>query len=178
MSIMIPAWQDGALVPMEKLMVHRLGLKHKAVSVFVFWQGKVLLQQRALEKYHSPGLWANTCCTHPDWDEPSNICAARRLKDEMGITGLSLKYAKTLEYRAKVGADMIEHEVVDCYVAHCIDEPHIDLNPNEVMDSVWITLEDLTSSIARSPNTYTEWLKIYVRDHYHSLFSHSQAETV
>ena len=62
MTLLIPAWVDGILQPVEKLEVHQRGLKHKAVSVFVFCDSQLLLQQRALEKYHSPGLWANTCC--------------------------------------------------------------------------------------------------------------------
>ena len=61
MSIMIPAWVNGNLVPVEKLEAHKRGFKHKAVSVFILQDDNVLLQQRALEKYHTPGLWANTC---------------------------------------------------------------------------------------------------------------------
>ena len=68
----IPAWVDGVLTPVEKLLVHQKGLKHKAISVFVMNKGRVLLQQRAMCKYHTPGLWANTCCTHPNWNEDSS----------------------------------------------------------------------------------------------------------
>ena len=76
---MIPAWVDGRLVPVEKLEVHRRGLRHKAVSVFVMRGDTLLIQQRALEKYHTPGLWANTCCTHPHWNEEPAICAVRSI---------------------------------------------------------------------------------------------------
>ena len=69
MTIYIPAWQDGTLKPVEKLEVHKLGLRHKAVSVFVFYQGQLLIQQRAMSKYHSPGLWANTCCDEEAIDD-------------------------------------------------------------------------------------------------------------
>ena len=65
MKIMIPAWVDGVLTPVEKLEVHQRGLRHKAISVFILRGTEVLLQRRALEKYHTPGLWANACCTHP-----------------------------------------------------------------------------------------------------------------
>ena len=75
----IPAWIDGVLTPVDKLEAHRRGLRHKAVSVFVLRGDKVLLQRRALGKYHTPGLWANTCCTHPHWDESGLDCARRRL---------------------------------------------------------------------------------------------------
>ena len=103
MTIMIPAWADGTLVPVEKLEVHQKGLRHKAVSVFVMRGDEVLLQQRALSKYHTPGLWANTCCTHPEWDEDALDCAIRRLNEELGITGLTPEYRHHLEYRADVG---------------------------------------------------------------------------
>ena len=76
---MIPAWIDGRLTPVDKLHAHVAGLRHKAVSVFVRRGDEILLQQRALGKYHTPGLWANTCCTHPHWDEPARACAVRRL---------------------------------------------------------------------------------------------------
>ena len=104
MTIYIPAWQDGTLKPVEKLEVHKLGLRHKAVSVFVFYQGQLLIQQRAMSKYHSPGLWANTCCTHPEWDEDDLACAHRRLEDELGMQDMTLLPAGELEYRANVGA--------------------------------------------------------------------------
>ena len=67
MGIMIPAWIDGELAPVDKLEAHERGLKHKAVSVFVVRGMDILIQRRAMGKYHTPGLWANTCCTHPDW---------------------------------------------------------------------------------------------------------------
>ena len=100
---MIPAWVNGKLTPVEKLAAHERGLKHKAVSVFVMNQGLVLIQQRALHKYHTPGLWANTCCTHPGWDENDADCAVRRLDDELGIQGVYPSYKDTIEYRADVG---------------------------------------------------------------------------
>ena len=108
MTTYIPAWQDGTLKPVEKLEVHKLGLRHKAVSVFVFYQGQLLIQQRAMSKYHSPGLWANTCCTHPEWDEDDLACAHRRLEDELGMRDMTLVSAGELEYRAHVGNDLIE----------------------------------------------------------------------
>ena len=86
--ILIPAWVDGKLTPVEKLHAHTHGLKHQAVSVFVMNRGRILLQQRAAHKYHTPNLWANTCCTHPDWAEDPAQCATRRLDEELGIKGL------------------------------------------------------------------------------------------
>ena len=149
MTIYIPAWQNGTLQPVEKLEVHKLGLRHKAVSVFVFYQGQLLIQQRAMSKYHSPGLWANTCCTHPEWDEDDLACAHRRLEDELGIRDMTLLPAGELEYRANVGNDLIEHEVVQTFVALCEHEPSVSPNPDEVMAYKWvdpITLERLIAS--------------------------------
>lgn len=117
MSEMIPAWVNGDLQPVEKLEAHRKGLRHKAISVFVMDGDRVLIQRRALGKYHTPGLWANTCCTHPHWDESQEACAARRLTEELGITGLKLDHRDRVEYRADVGGGLIEHEVVDIFVA-------------------------------------------------------------
>ena len=85
MTIMIPAWVNGRLTPVEKLEAHQKGLRHKAVSVFVLQGDMVLMQQRAMGKYHTPGLWTNTCCTHPGWDEPAIDCAVRRLREEFSI---------------------------------------------------------------------------------------------
>ena len=81
----IPAWVDGRLVPVDKLEVHRRGLRHPAVSVFLLDGERTLIQRRALGKYHTPGLWANACCTHPRWGEEPAACALRRLREELGV---------------------------------------------------------------------------------------------
>ena len=171
MTIYIPAWQDGTLKPVEKLEVHKLGLRHKAVSVFVFYQGQLLIQQRAMSKYHSPGLWANTCCTHPEWDEDDLTCAHRRLQDELGMHDMTLLTAGELEYRADVGGNLIEHEVVQTFVALCEHEPSVSPNPDEVMAYRWVDPITLERLIATAPDQYTEWLKIYFREHFDALFS-------
>ena len=93
MTEMVPAYVDGILTPVEKLEVHQRGLRHLAVSVFVMNGDRTLLQRRALGKYHTPGLWTNTCCTHPRWGEAAADCAARRLEEELGIAGLPLRRA-------------------------------------------------------------------------------------
>ena len=117
MTEMIPAFVEGVLTPVEKLDVHRRGLRHLAISVFVLRGHEVLLQQRAAGKYHTPGLWTNTCCTHPKWGEDPLDCARRRLREELGITGLSPWLRDKVEYRAEVGNGLVEHEVVDIILA-------------------------------------------------------------
>ena len=178
MTIYIPAWQNGTLQPIEKLEVHKLGLRHKAVSVFVFYQGQLLIQQRAMSKYHSPGKWANTCCTHPEWDENDLTCAHRRLEDELGMRNMTLVSAGELEYRAHVGNDLIEHEVVQTFVAVCEHEPSISPNPDEVMAYKWVDPMTLERLIATAPDQHTEWLKIYFREHFDALFAKGFKEAV
>ncbi len=163
---MIPAWVDGVLTPVDKLAVHQKGLKHKAVSVFVMDGENVLIQQRALSKYHTPGLWANTCCTHPLWDEPPHTCAVRRLQDELGIAGLDPVFRDQLEYRAEVGNGLIEHEVVDLFVAQAHEKTlGLHLNPTEVADTKWVNIHTLATMVQDKPDTYTPWLQIYLKDH-------------
>ncbi len=164
-NIMIPAWVDGTLTPVEKLAAHQRGLRHLAVSVFVMRHGSILIQQRALCKYHTPGLWANTCCTHPAWDEDPTDCAHRRVNEELGITGLNLLHRGQVEYRAAVGPDMIEHEVVEVYLAEAAEDMAMAPNPEEVMATRWITPQDLAAEIAQTPEAFTPWLRIYLDQH-------------
>ena len=167
---MIPAWVDGTLQPVDKLDAHVRGLRHKAVSVFVLRGDQILIQQRALGKYHTPGLWANTCCTHPHWDEDAATCAARRLTEELGITSLTLHHKGQIEYRADVGGGLIEHELVEVYLAHAPNDLHIAPDPAEVMQTSWITLPDLTAQIAATPDAFTPWLRIYLAEHAAAIF--------
>lgn len=170
MKSMIPAWVNGALLPVGKLEVHQRGLRHKAVSVFVMAGTKVLIQQRAMGKYHTPGLWANTCCTHPDWDEEPRACALRRLREELGITGLVPEFRDQVEYRAEVGRGLVEHEVVDIFVAEADESLPLALNPDEVMAVRWVDLTDLTAQVQRRPYEFTPWLRIYLAEHQELIF--------
>lgn len=167
---MIPAWVNGTLIPVEKLAAHRQGLRHKAISVFVMDGDRVLLQQRALGKYHTPGLWANTCCTHPHWDEPAEDCARRRLREELGIAGLVLEHRDRVEYRAAVGGGLTEHEVVDIFRAEADGGLRVIPNPAEVMAVRWVGLPDLAREVAESPTQFTPWLRIYLAEHAQAIF--------
>lgn len=165
MSALIPAWVDGVLTPVDKIAVHLLGLRHQAVSVFVHRGGKILLQRRAAGKYHTPDLWANTCCTHPHWAEDDLTCATRRLDEELGITGLVLTPVRQIEYRADVGSGMVEHEVVRLFIAEAPEGLALSPNPAEVRDTRWISPADLHQALAERPLDFTPWLRIYMRDH-------------
>jgi isopentenyl-diphosphate delta-isomerase len=162
MNDMIPAWVEGKLQPVEKMDVHVRGLRHKAISVFVMNGDQVLLQRRAFCKYHTPGLWANTCCTHPHWNESAADCADRRLIEELGIYGLDLELRDRVEYRADVGNNLIEHEVVDIFTASMPLLHDFTPNPAEVVQTRWMSLSDLYSDVNENAARYTPWLKIYL----------------
>lgn len=170
MTILIPAWVDGVLTPVEKLDAHRRGLRHKAVSVFVMRGASVLMQRRALAKYHTPGLWTNTCCTHPGWDEQPEACARRRLHEELGINGIAPRHRDRVEYHAEVGGGLIEHELVDIYIAEAPADLRVAPNPDEVMDTEWMGLADLRDRVAAAPDQFTPWLRIYLEKHAEAIF--------
>ncbi|MDR5654604.1 isopentenyl-diphosphate Delta-isomerase [Ruixingdingia sedimenti] len=161
----IPAWVDGVLTPVGKLAVHRRGLRHKAVSVFVIRGAEVLIQRRAAGKYHTPGLWANSCCTHPHWAEDPAACALRRLREELGITGLSPAFAGQVEYRAEVGGGMVEHELVDIFTAPAPPGLAVTPDPAEVAGIRWIDRYMLAAECTRHPERFTPWLRIYMAGH-------------
>ncbi len=173
LEILIPAWVDGVLTPVGKLAAHQKGFRHKAVSVFVMAGSKTLIQQRALGKYHTPGLWANTCCTHPHWEEDPLACANRRLQQELGISGLSPVHRDKIEYRADVGNDLIEHEVVDLYTAQADRSLRITPNPDEVLAFEWIEISELKNNVLAQPDLFTPWLKIYLAEHSNRIFNAS-----
>lgn len=165
MTDLIPAWQDGRLIPMEKLAVHRLGLRHPAISVFILRGEETLLQQRAFGKYHTPGLWANSCCTHPHWQEPPETCATRRLREELGISGLALHHRGVIEYRADVGSGLTEHELVTVFTAEAPPDMPLSPDPAEVAATHWVPLKDLEREIEAQPDRFTPWLRIYLAEH-------------
>jgi len=162
---LIPAWVDGVPTPVEKLDAHRRGLRHKAVSVFLIADGKLLLQRRALGKYHTPGLWANACCTHPYWNETAVDCAHRRLREELGLSGVPLTQRHRVEYRAAVGGGLTEHELVDIFVGNLKAPGPLSPDPAEVMETRWTSASSLHAALADNPEAFTPWLKIYMADH-------------
>lgn len=170
MDILIPAWVDGAITPVGKLDAHLRGLRHKAVSVFVIDGPRLLVQRRAAGKYHTPGLWANTCCTHPRWGESGPDCATRRLAEEMGIGGLALEARGILEYRAGVGGGMVEHEVVETFIARASADLSLAPDPSEVQATDWVDIDELTARTLRHPERFTPWLRIYLAEHRTGIF--------
>ena len=167
----IPAWDQGVLKPLEKLEVHKKGLRHKAVSVFLISDYNVLIQKRASMKYHTPGLWANTCCTHPLWSEDPKECAHRRLKEELGIEVSELVYKNKIDYKADVGNGLIENENVDVFVGSIKEKDNLKilLNKDEVAEVRWICFDRLKEEISLSPDKFTPCLIIYVQDHFEQI---------
>jgi isopentenyl-diphosphate Delta-isomerase len=143
---------------MEKMQAHREAELHRAFSIFIFnSKGEWLLQQRADHKYHSGGLWTNTCCSHPAPGEALNLSASWRLKEEMGLE-CQLHPLFSFVYRASLDHGLIEHEY-DHVMAGLSDElPSI--NPEEVKDWRYVSYTDLSSDIADQPDKYTAWFRL------------------
>ena len=148
--------QDEVVGTAPKLDVHRTGALHRAVSVFITdGQGRVLLQQRAATKYHSPLLWTNTCCGHPRPGETPLAAAHRRLLEEMGMQ-CPLEPAGSFRYRAALEGGLIEHEIDHVFVGRAHARPHPD--PLEVEAWRWEPLAPLERDIAMHAGLYTAWL--------------------
>ena len=165
MSQMIPAWIDGRLVPVDKIEVHRRGLRHPAVSVFLLHDGHLLLQRRAVGKYHTPGLWANACCTHPAWGEAPGDCARRRLREELGLEGIELHQRGQITYRAALDRGLTEHEVAEIFIGDPGGIVDARPDPAEVSQTRWVPLAELTAQLAATPERYAPWLRIYLTQH-------------
>ena len=149
---------DNVLGTMEKMDAHVLGKLHRAFSIFIFnTSGELLLQQRALTKYHSGGKWTNTCCSHPRLGEETLDAANRRLLEEMGMK-CDLQYAFNFTYKAELLDGIEEHEYDHVYFGISDELPVPD--PEEVSAYKYLSMDVLSKDIEQNPNEYTEWLKI------------------
>lgn len=149
---------DEKIGLMPKMEAHEKGVLHRAFSVFIFNdKNELMLQQRALDKYHTPGLWANTCCSHQRDGETSIEAGKRRLMEEMGFT-TELEERTTFIYKAPFDNGLTEHELDHIMVGQYNGKPK--LNPEEVADYKWMALEDVREDIKKNPDKYTPWFKI------------------
>ena len=150
--------KDEALGTMEKMAAHEQALLHRAFSVFVFnTNGDLLMQQRAFSKYHSGGLWTNTCCSHPRDAESVEEAARRRLMEEMGFT-CAVKRVFSFIYKAELDNDLTEHELDHVLIARWNDDPEV--NPEEVDSFDWKSVDWVANDMKNNPDRYTEWFKI------------------
>lgn len=155
--------EDEQLGLMGKMEAHEKALLHRAFSVFIFNnKGELMLQQRALDKYHSPGLWTNTCCSHQRNGESNIEAGQRRLQEEMGFE-CELKELFWFVYKAPFDNGLTEHELDHVMIGHYDEDPVI--NPDEVASFKWMTLEDVKEDMRIQPELYTEWFKIIFKEY-------------
>ncbi len=149
--------KDNQIGVGEKLKIHQEGRLHRAFSVLIFnSKGEILLQKRAKTKYHCPGLWTNTCCSHPKPGYEVGKEAERRLREEMGID-CQLKEAFSFIYKANFG-ELTEYEFDHVFLGRYEESPKP--NIEEADDWKWISVEDLKKDMKKSPKIYTPWFKI------------------
>lgn len=159
--------RDRALGLMEKLEAHRQGALHRAISVLIFNdRQELLLQRRALGKYHSPGLWTNSCCSHPRDGESTLEAGTRRLEEEMGISAV-LEPLFHFTYRAEFKNGLIEHELDHVLVGRSNQLPQ--LNHEEAMDFEYLSLETIRKEISQKPEQFTPWFRILMEEHFEPL---------
>lgn len=149
---------DTPLDKMEKIEAHQKALLHRAVSVFVLNnQNKILLQKRAADKYHSPGLWTNTTCTHPFPNETNEAAVLRRLKEEMGITMNKVTKIFHFIYKEQLENGLTEHELDHVFIGYSDELPIPD--KDEVSDFEYVDIREVLEQVKKSPQNYTVWFK-------------------
>ncbi len=152
---------DNEIGTEEKLKAHEKGLLHRAISICVFdSKGRMLLQKRNSKKYHSGGLWSNTCCSHPRPGETVEDAAHRRLMEEMGFD-CKLEEKGHFVYKAKLDHGLTEHELDHLFIGKY--EGEVKPNSEEVEDYKWVEMKELNKDMKENPSKYTEWFKIIVK---------------
>ncbi len=148
---------DNEIGVEEKMQAHKDGKLHRAFSIFIFnSKGEMLLQQRARKKYHSGGLWTNTCCSHPRKGESVESAAHRRLQEEMGFD-CDLNHAFQFLYKATLDHNLTENELDHVFIGFYDGEIHTD--GNEVESFKWLNLDELKTDLKQNPENYTVWFK-------------------
>jgi isopentenyl-diphosphate delta-isomerase len=149
---------DNQTGTMEKLEAHKKGILHRAISVFIYnSKGELLIHRRSPDKYHSGGLWTNTCCSHPSPGESSIEAANRRLMEEMGLQA-HLKEIFNFTYKQVLDNELTEHELDHVFTG--ITDEHPELNPEETSDWKYIGFEELKNDVEINPEKYTVWFKM------------------
>ena len=150
--------EDNSVGTLPKMEAHEKGVLHRAFSVFILNQkGELMLQQRALHKYHSPGLWTNTCCSHQREGEENLQAGTRRLEEEMGFS-VPLEELFSFIYKAPFDNGLTEHELDHVMLGYYEGIPEI--NSDEVNTWKWMSLNEIASDLTVNPESYTVWFKI------------------
>jgi isopentenyl-diphosphate delta-isomerase len=151
--------QDRPIGVREKQQAHVDGALHRAISIFIFDASgeRMLLQQRALEKYHSGGLWSNACCSHPEPGEAPVDAAHRRLAEELGFD-CALEFVFSFTYRAEVGPALVEHEFDHVFVGR--SDAVVAADPAEIAAVEWMTVGDVVADLAARPERYSAWFAV------------------
>ncbi|GAA0890729.1 isopentenyl-diphosphate Delta-isomerase [Fulvivirga kasyanovii] len=154
--------KDREIGRMEKLEAHKKGVLHRAFSVLIFnSRHELLIQRRSEGKYHSGGLWTNTCCSHPRPEEPVHEAAKRRLMEEMGID-LQPEFLYKFIYKTELDNQLTEHELDHVFTGTFDGEPNI--NKDEVDDWKYVDLKTLKADIEANADHYTHWFKIIIEN--------------
>ncbi len=168
--------EDKVIGQMEKLETHKQGLLHRAFSVLIFNDKKeLLLQRRAFGKYHSEGLWTNTCCSHPMPEESNLTAAHRRLQEEMGFD-CELEELFYFIYKAELDNNLIEHELDHVLIGYSNLDPI--LNKDEAIDYKWLNLEEVKKAIIIQPTEFTFWFKIIILEHFNKIHEYLKNESL
>ncbi|MDA9587497.1 isopentenyl-diphosphate Delta-isomerase [Flavobacteriaceae bacterium] len=150
--------EDNPIGTMPKMEAHEKAVLHRAFSVFILNEkGELMLQQRALHKYHSPGLWTNTCCSHQREGEGNIEAGKRRLKEEMGFS-TSLEALFSFIYKAPFDNGLTEHELDHVLLGYYKEPPMINLE--EVAAWKWMNLDTVAKALEENPEEFTVWFKI------------------
>jgi isopentenyl-diphosphate delta-isomerase len=169
-KVLLVDTQDRVLGTMPKLEAHQKGVLHRAFSVFILnRQNALMLQQRAWDKYHSPGLWTNTCCSHQREGEDSLAAGKRRLQEEMGLEA-PLTPLFTFIYKAPFDNGLTEHELDHVLLGYSEQSPNP--NPQEVADWQWMPLEEVQQKLTEQPEQFTVWFKIIFERFYAHIKQH------
>ena len=164
---------DNPVGTMPKMEAHEKAMLHRAFSVFILnANDEVLLQQRANDKYHSAGLWTNTCCSHPHPGEDTLGAARRRLKEEMGMEA-DLQFVFKFMYKAPFDNLLSEHEIDHVFIGKTDQLPVI--NPEEVASYKYMKPEEIKLDMEQNPQSYTVWFRIIFNEFYKEIFTHKLA---
>lgn len=154
--------RDREIGEMDKIEAHQLGRLHRAISIFIFTsKGELLIHRRAMGKYHSSGLWSNTCCSHPRPGENVADAAFRRLKEEMGFQ-TELQEIFSFIYKADLGNGIFEHEFDHVFIGKSDEFPFP--NKREVSEWKWMSIDHISDEIDNHPNDYTIWFQLIFKD--------------